>query len=286
MGKYSPMFIFYGDNKYLIFRNKIALTSNGFSVNFSKRIDFSDFRPKEYCLDGIVGGKIVAEFCSQEITRFMHIKILLADDHKIFSRTLANSLRHKAGIEIVGQVWNGRMVEEYLQNHETHLVIIDLRMPLFLGAESIKKLVQQFPDVRLLVLSMEEDPTIIRMVIKAGARGYVTKTDELEELEKAIDCVMAGELFLSKVAIAELTRHNLLEDLMEESVSGGLTPREMDVLGLLAQGFKGVELAEKLFISPHTLKIHRKNLLRKLQATSTEEMLKNAKRLGLIDNTQ
>ena len=212
----------------------------------------------------------------------MPIQILLADDHKIFSDSLGLLLSGFKGVEVVGQVSNGKQVLTFLEKFPVDLVLSDLHMPNMNGVEMILHIRRRFPKVQVLVLTMAEDSTHIREALQAGAAGYVLKSAGKEELEKALATIAAGQQYISSNVLQELYRHTVSIDEASDLLTA-LTSREIDVIKLIAQEYSSNQIAEKLFISLNTVETHRKNLFKKLNVKNSLGLIKFALKHGLVE---
>lgn len=212
----------------------------------------------------------------------MPIQILLADDHKIFSDSLGLLLSGFEGVEVVGQVNNGKQVLTFLEKFPVDLVLSDLHMPYMNGVEMILHIRRRFPKVQVLVLTMAEDSTHIREALQAGAAGYVLKSAGKEELEKALATIASGQQYISSNVLQELYRHTVSIDEASDLLTV-LTSREIDVIKLIAQEYSSNQIAEKLFISLNTVETHRKNLFKKLNVKNSLGLIKFALKHGLVE---
>ncbi len=210
----------------------------------------------------------------------MPVQILLADDHKIFADSLSLLLSGFKGVEVVGQVNNGKQVLSFLENFPVDVVLSDLHMPNMNGVEMILHIRQQFPTVKVLMLTMAEDSLHIREALQAGADGYILKSTGKEELEKALSTIMAGKQYISDRVLEELYRQTEPADKAADLLTA-LTNREIDVIKLIAEEHNSNQIAEKLFISLNTVETHRKNLFKKLNVKNSLGVIKFALKHGL-----
>lgn len=205
----------------------------------------------------------------------MKKKVVLADDHNLVRSGLAAILVQEGRFQIVAEATNGIEAIDKVESHDCDLVIADLAMPRLGGIEMIQALRARQSKVRILVLSMYDDAQFVVRAMKAGANGYLLKHAMDDELFRAIDCVLAGETFVSEMinqeALRELSFHD--ED---------LTPRELEVLHLIADGMTNPQIAELMNISPNTVTRHRANLMHKLNVHNRVELIHTAFSRGLI----
>ncbi|MFQ5795983.1 MAG: response regulator [Candidatus Bipolaricaulia bacterium] len=204
------------------------------------------------------------------------IRILVADDHPIVREGLIAILSTQPDFEVVGEAATGDEVVQQVTTLQPDVVLLDLEMPQMDGVETIKHLRQAGSDVRVIVFTAFDTDERIVGAVKAGAQGYLLKGTPREEIFQAVRVVHAGESLLQPVVTSKLLKH-ISQDVEQ------LTPRELDVLRLLAQGLKNKEIAETLFRSERTVKFHVSSILRKLGAENRTEAVSIAVQKGLID---
>jgi len=211
-------------------------------------------------------------------------KIIIADDHQMFIDGLKSLLNTNNQLEIVGEANNGKQLLELLANTPSDIVLMDVNMPEMDGVEATKQLAQHYPHIKVLMLTMFNTRDYIEKLLKAGAHGYILKNTGKEELFEAIEKVMAGESYFSKEVTERimegLQRKKTIE---KDPMMVELTDREKEVLKLIVQEMTSNEIAEKLFISFHTVETHRKNLISKLGVKNIAGLVKYAFQQGLID---
>lgn len=209
------------------------------------------------------------------------IRILIADDHQMFIDGLKSLLDGSEDICVVGQASNGMQVVERCEREDVDIVIMDINMPELDGIQATREVLKKHPGVKILGLSMYNDREYISDILKAGARGYILKNTGKETLLTAIRKLHAGENFLGD----EVTR-TLLNSFIKNPGAGQvvekLSDREKEVLECIATGLTTHEIAGQLFISKNTVETHRKNLLYKLKARNTAELVNNAYKQRLI----
>lgn len=202
------------------------------------------------------------------------IKIFLVDDHKIFVRGVATLLGSEAAIEIAGFAFDGKEAIEFLRNNAVELVITDVQMPVMSGIELTRLIKEEFPEVRVIGLSMFDKAEIIHELVTAGAEGYLLKDIEKSELVHAIKEVAGGNTYYSG-GVAE----SLMKTLQNKDL---LTRREKEIIRLIAEENTNAMIAGKLFISEYTVESHRKNIFRKTQAKSIVGLVNYAHENKLI----
>lgn len=209
------------------------------------------------------------------------IKILVVEDHRILLESLCLLLGVIENVEVVAKASNGRDALQALENETVDLVMTDIGMPIMNGIEFTIKAREAFPNLKILVLTVSEDGNTIKEAIRAGAMGYVFKSAEKEELEKAINTIHAGKKYYNDEALMKLADMQASE-LAGEIPKVELTPREIEVLKLIVQEMSGTTIAEKLFISHTTVETHRKNLFAKIGVNSTVGLVKYALKFGIV----
>ena len=209
------------------------------------------------------------------------VKILIADDHQMFIDGLRSLLEGSKEICVVGEAGNGQQVLDLCEHQEVDIVIMDINMPVMDGIQATRELLKKHPSIKILALSMYNDKEYITDILKAGALGYILKNTGKENLLKAINTLQSGDNYLadevSKTLLNSFIRKPRLMQIIEK-----LSGREKEVLECIASGRTTHEIAEQLFISKNTVETHRKNLLYKLKARNTAELVNNAYKQRLI----
>jgi DNA-binding NarL/FixJ family response regulator len=212
----------------------------------------------------------------------MNVKVLIADDHASFREGLRSLFEKEQGIAIVGEAANGNEAVELARNLHPDVVLMDITMPGLNGIEATRRIVAQREATRVLAFSMESDRRFIVEVIEAGASGYVLKEVRFQELVTAVRAVARGENYFSP-EIAELIIRDYLKRIPEglPLTHNSLTPREREMLQLIADGRNTKEIAAQYDISIKTVEVHRHNIMNKLGLYSVAELTKYAVREGL-----
>ena len=198
------------------------------------------------------------------------VRLLLVDDHKIVLESLSLLLSGNPSLTVVGMVESGSLALRFLRENEVDVLITDLRMPEMTGIELCLKAKQMLPDLKILILTMVDDPVQIREAIAAGTNGYVLKNTDAAELFHAIRILNAGKKFFSEhvvFGLADMLEQERGAEIPDEI--SRLTTRELEVLHLIAQEYSTSEIATKLFISVPTAESHRRNLIQKLGVKGT-----------------
>lgn len=209
-------------------------------------------------------------------------RILLVDDHEIVRERLRALLEKEAGMEVVAEAGDGRTGEKLVREVQPDVVVMDIGMPDLNGIEATRKILTRHPDAKVVALSVHTDRRLVMRMLEAGARAYVPKVGAFEELVSAIRAVLDGETYLSPRIAGSIVKSHLRQlldqdaDLFEE-----LTPREREVLQLIAEGRTNRQIGRELHISVNTVETHRANIMDKLELRSVAELTKYAIRRGL-----
>jgi DNA-binding NarL/FixJ family response regulator len=211
-------------------------------------------------------------------------RILLADDHAVVRNGLRMVLEAQPDMEVVGEVGNGAEAVERGLGDEVDLAILDIAMPRMTGLHAARELHRRRPELRILMLSMYENERYLYEALKAGAAGYVVKTVADRDLVAAVRAAMRGERFLYPGAMTPLIEEFLNSARHDLPVRADpLTPREQEVVKLVAEGYANKQIAEALVISEKTVERHRANILEKLGMRDRVELTRYAIRQGLIE---
>ena len=208
------------------------------------------------------------------------IRVLIADDHQVILDGFNSIFHQLEDIELVGKLKNGQEVLEFLESSKVDIAILDIKMPLLNGVETCKKISRMYPNTKVIALSMFDQQSYMKRMFQYGAMGYLLKDDTAKEVEKAIRLVHAGEKYISMELRDRLT--NVDRIVNPRGLAIEITSREEEVLSLLSQGLTDNEIGEKLFISFHTAKTHRKKLIAKFGAKNTTDLIRMAMEQGRI----
>jgi DNA-binding NarL/FixJ family response regulator len=198
---------------------------------------------------------------------------LIVDDHQLFRTGLAELLERE-GLKIVGAAADGASAIELVVQCAPDVVLMDLEMPGMSGVEATRKIAEIAPRTRVVVLTIDADEQSVVDAIAAGACGYLLKGTSLQSLVAGVKAAVAGESLISGVVGAKLFKHMRAQDrrtAAEQYVFNDLSGRELEILKLLANGKRNAEIAEVLFISPHTVRNHVSNILAKLHMSNRFE---------------
>jgi DNA-binding NarL/FixJ family response regulator len=213
------------------------------------------------------------------------IRVLIADDHTLFRDGLASLLERLPGIELSGQAGTGEEALGIVSEQAPDVVLMDVNMPGIGGIEAARRLHASHPDVAVIMLTMYEDGPSVGAALQAGARGYVLKDSDRGTLQRAIEAAARGEVLLDTRAGALLTQQlgapTQASSARRAASLGLLTPREREVLDLIARGHDNAGIAELLVISEKTVENHISNVFSKLDVTSRTQAVILALRAGL-----
>lgn len=213
------------------------------------------------------------------------LKVLLADDHKLLRAGLKLLLQRKPDVAVVGEAADGEQTIQLFEQLRPDILLLDLSMPNMDGIECLKEIKSRYPEAKVIALTMHEDENYIKRAMQAGASAYVHKSAADTDLFKAIEAVQAGGIYLSQQD-SKLLLHVLLSR-EEETVDKKapyilLSPREREVLRLVAHGYSLAEVAERLSLSIKTVDTYKVRLMEKLKATKRSELVRYALKYGLL----
>jgi two-component system response regulator NreC len=214
----------------------------------------------------------------------MKIRLLLVDDHAVVRTGLRMLLEGESDIEIIGEAENASDALNQISQLQPDVILMDIGLPDMSGIDATGRIKQLAPDIAVVALTIHEDEEYFFKMLDAGASGYVPKRAAPEELLTAIRVSAQGEVYLYPSLAKLLVKDYLTQSLLPKNQArlNGLTPRENEVLTLLADGASNAEIAEQLSISPKTVARHRENIMGKLNLHSRAELVKYAIRKGII----
>lgn len=218
----------------------------------------------------------------------MSIKILIADDHPLIAEGIKNTFENQEEFKVLGIVNNGQAALDFLKDNTPDVLLLDIDMPIMDGITCAKKVVVNFPSIKIAMLSMHQEKSLIQSLMNIGVKGYMLKTIPSEELLLAIKTIYNGKEYfnadVTKALISEensttnfnsyQTKSPLLED---------LTSREKEIITCISKGLTNVQIGEQLFISPRTVDTHRTNIMRKLNIHNVASLIRFAFKNGLTN---
>ena len=213
------------------------------------------------------------------------LRILIADDHEIVRRGLRSLLEGQAGWQVVGEAITGREAVERVAQLKPDVVVMDISMPEMNGLEATRQILKSLPKTEILILTMHESEQVVREVLEAGARGYVLKSDAGRSLVAAVDSLRQHRPFFTS-RVSEMVLHGYLRgggEALRESPRSRLTPRERQIVQLLAEGKSNKEISGALGISVKTAEAHRSNIMRKLDLHSISDLVRYAIRNKIVN---
>jgi len=208
------------------------------------------------------------------------IRLVLADDHPMIRAGFKTLLGQNSDFEVAGEAGNGQELIKVVSDVKPDVTLVDVHMPGMNGLEALQKLHVSFPGIKFIVLTMNEEREYVQKALKAGADGYLLKNIEREELENAINTVFKGGKYFSPEITTILA--NTVANPLTAEVSE-ITPREKEVLVLVAGGRSTKQIADQLGISIRTVETHRINMLKKLDVSNSAELIRRAFELGLLN---
>jgi len=211
------------------------------------------------------------------------IKVLIADDHAIVRAGLRALIHSEPTMELVGEATGGFEAIELVEKFQPNVLVLDLSMPDLDGIAVTKKIKPQFPDLHILVLTIHDDEALLKAALKAGASGYILKHAAETELISAIHSVLRGDMYVDSSMVRKLLSDEAVPAVKPSHSTESLTPREIEVLKLIVQGYTNRQIGEALSISMRTAESHRANLGGKLGLHSRVELVRYARQHGLIE---
>jgi DNA-binding NarL/FixJ family response regulator len=211
------------------------------------------------------------------------IRVILADDHTLVRAGIRALLETLPGVEVMGEASDGREVLNLVGRHQPDVVLMDIAMPGLNGLEAAARMAKEFPDVRVIILSMHHDEEYVWRALKAGATGYLLKKAATAELATALQRVAHGEIYLSQEISTRLPKSFPLDGIANrKSPLEQLTGRQREILQLIAEGQNTKGIAEILKVSPKTVEYHRMKLMGCLNVHDIPGLVRFALRVGLI----
>ncbi|HTF14444.1 MAG TPA: response regulator transcription factor [Burkholderiales bacterium] len=214
------------------------------------------------------------------------VRVLLADDHALVRAGIRALLEGLEGVTVVAEAGNGSEVLELARKHLPDVVLLDISMPGLSGLEASAQLKQELPEVRVVMLSMHANEEYVLQSLRAGAAGYMLKDSATAELELALQAVMRGESYFSPPISKQMVEGYVQRVGAEQPAADNLTPRQRQVLQLIAGGHSTKEIAYHLELSVKTVETHRAQLMDRLQIRDIAGLVKYAIRNGLVSSAK
>lgn len=215
----------------------------------------------------------------------MSIKILIADDHPLIAEGIKNALENYKEFIVVATVENGQEALSFVKKTIIDIVLLDINMPKMDGIECAKKILKNFPETKVAMLSMHQEMSIIKELVSIGVKGYMLKTIPADELQIAINNIHNGKnYFNSEITKALLTGETTSNApyIKQSSLVNELTSREIEIIKLVSEGMTNSQIGEKLHISPRTVDSHRTNLMKKIEVRNVASLIRFAFKNGII----
>jgi len=201
------------------------------------------------------------------------IRVFSVDDHPLMHEGIAALINNQSDMTLIAEASDGKSALLQFREHQPDVTLMDLRLPDMSGIEAMISILKEFPQARVIILTMFEGDVEIQRALKAGARGYMLKTMPPKDLVKVVRRIHAGKKHIPPEVAANLAEHFSNDD---------LTPRETEVLAQIAEGNRNRDIAERLFISEETVKVHIKHIMDKLGASDRTQAVAIAIRRGII----
>ena len=209
------------------------------------------------------------------------IKVIVVDDHELFRRGVVMVINKMENTKVVGEAPNGKVFLHLLNSVKPDIVFMDIRMPELDGVEATKEALKRYPELKIIALSMFGEEQYLQTMINAGAVGFLLKNSSIDEIERSIKLVMEGKNCYSSELLGYFT-NKYIKKQSDDPDDAKLTKRELEVLGLVAEGLSNQEIADKLFISKRTVDGHKANLIQKTGSKNIVDLLIYSLRKGLI----
>jgi two-component system response regulator NreC len=210
-------------------------------------------------------------------------RVLIADDHAIVRAGLRALLVEETEFELVGEAVGGYEAIELVEKTNPDVLILDISMPDLDGISVTRKIKPQYPDMKILILTLHEDEALLKEAIKAGAAGYILKRAAEAELISAIRVILRGDLYVDPAMVRGLFQEPQQSQVEQKNPTESLTPRETEILRLIVEGYTNRQIGQELNISIRTVEGHRANISDKLGLHSRVELVRYARQNGLIE---
>ncbi|MDD3637495.1 MAG: response regulator transcription factor [Candidatus Dojkabacteria bacterium] len=209
------------------------------------------------------------------------IRIIIVDDHEIFRGGLRMVINKLGYVKVVGEAADGQEFLQLIETVETDLVLMDIEMPVMNGIEATKRALERKPELKIIALTMFKEDAYIQSMMEAGVKGFLIKNISKDVLDRALQAVYNGKTYYSEELWDYFTKAVSKEEKPDDDIN--ITPRELEVLELLAEGLNNKEIADRLFVSERTIVGHKSNLMAKTNCKNTVALLAYAIRNKLIE---
>lgn len=202
------------------------------------------------------------------------LDILIADDHTLFRKGMVMLVQSFSGIKNIWDVENGQLAVDFIKEQPVDIVLLDIDMPVLDGKDAARKILNRFPDTKIIMISMHDSLTVVSELIDIGVHSYLLKSAKPEEVQTAIQFVKNNDFYYNQIVANALKNSSSGSSFSEEK--SGVTKRESEILRLICEELTMKEIGEKLYISEKTIHTHRKNLMKKTQAKNAVGLVKYA----------
>jgi len=210
------------------------------------------------------------------------IRVLIAEDHNLVRQGIRALLEQNGDVQVIAEASTGQEAVELTQSHQPDVVVMDLSMPRMDGAQAAERILDMNLPTQVIILSMHSDTTMVQQLLRRGVKGYLLKSAVTEELMLAVRSVSEGKMFLSPTISNSVMTILLSPEATAESMADLLTPREREVLQLIAEGHTNSAIADMLSISVKTVEKHRANVMSKMEVNDIASLIREGIKHGLI----
>jgi DNA-binding NarL/FixJ family response regulator len=209
-------------------------------------------------------------------------RIIIADDHQLVAEGLKAIIESGNEHKVIAVAMNGSELIKQLELVQPELLLLDVDMPVMNGIEAMQLIQKNYPELKVIVLSMHEEKSLVKKFVDMGACGFLIKNTDQDELLMAIKRIIGGGQYFSSALTMNMMSHNsaIIGDEVYDSKKAMLTGREIEILKLIAEGYSNKEIGDKLFISHRTVDTHRTNLMKKLEVTNIAGLIRYAIKSG------
>jgi DNA-binding NarL/FixJ family response regulator len=211
-----------------------------------------------------------------------HIRVVLAEDHALVRAGLSRLITEVPGVELVGVAEDGREALELVEAHRPDVVLLDITMPFVNGLSALAAIRADHPATRVIILSMHDNEEYVTQAFKAGAAGYLLKDSDPAELELALRSVMRGGSYLTPAISRHVIRDMTQRGAAATTAFERLTPRQVEIVQLVAEGHRNYEIGAILGLSEKTVETHRRNLMARLDIHDVAGLVRYAIRIGIV----